>query len=142
MPRPFPEWARDEIARLRADADALEHTLKRYLADENEPAPTRANGDDSPRPTSLSPAKPYQPRVGPTKGDRIREFVKATGRTGVSVTDLNHFTASTMGMNINSTRSQLWYMKKDGEIEQRDDRLFWTKREEPRSEDPGLPLDH
>jgi hypothetical protein len=106
MEIPFEEWAKAEIARLHADADALERTLGKYV--ESKGKVTRA----TPQSGANGAERPFRIRPRTGKGGK-REYVLAriaeSGAGGTSTDDLfRDVTEAKLGMNRSSLRALLY----------------------------------
>ena len=151
MPRPFQEWASDEIRRLRAEADSLELTLRKYLAAETPDMP-KANGAAHPAPARESEpvrqpqSKGRNRRKGPAhvpKNAIMLDFINRSGPTGVTTGEIYSFAKEPpIGVEINSSRAMLWGLKKQGRVIIRGDRYYGIDSGKPGPIDPGLPLEH
>lgn len=101
----YETFTRDKIARLRADADALEKNLKEFLATQaRKSGAARRSGPDQPRSGAFGV---------------VLEAIAAAGEAGL---DLNQMTqaAADEGYDIHrpTLRSQVWQAKKDGLLQQ------------------------
>jgi hypothetical protein len=126
MRKPFDQWAQQEILRLRAEADALERALHKYLR--SEPAP--AINEDAQVTAFIESDEKGARRghMGRPAGSRSKEifgFIRNSSQRGATLKDVYGF-AEERGfkMATNSIRSVLWYAKKSGRIIERDGRYF------------------
>ena len=94
----FESWTRQEIGRLRSEADALERTLERFLASRPKAAPADASG-----PSSKSDKKTH-PRKRRSKNDPIRDVINRAGPNGLS---LDEIFAAAEAAGITSTRDAI-----------------------------------
>ena len=127
MRPPFEIWAPSHIARLRADADALERTLAAYLAETER---------DSPAPVvvPLKPTPPHSPKPNtegggrPSKHGHILDMVLKAGPTGLTTDEIEQ-AAEAAGRPIlrNSLRSFLWTQRQDGRMFQENGRHVSSK---------------
>lgn len=130
MRPPFEQWASQEIAKLRLEADALQRALDRYLA-ETMPAA----GGDKPKPSQSdeSKHKPSEAPSGgrPSKHGHILKLVEEAGPGGLSTDEIEDASAK-MGHAIkrNSLRSYLWTQRSDGTLIQRNGRHMSSRFEE------------
>lgn len=142
MLRPFQEWAPGEIKRLRAEADALELILRRYLADEAPEAPkTNGAGHSASAGDSARVRSQGQPRP---KNAIMSDFINRSGSTGVKAAEIHRFAQEdpAIGLGTNASRAMLWGLKKQGRVILRDGRYYGKDSENPRPQDPGFPLEH
>jgi hypothetical protein len=145
MPIPFQEWASNEIRRLRAEADSLELTLRKYLAAEASEAPktkgAAASNGEQVQPRSRNRGRPSS--ASTPKNAIMLDFIKKSGLMGVTVDEIYRFAKEPpIGVEINSSRAMLWGLKKHGRVVVRDNRYYGTDSGKPGSHDPGLPLEH
>jgi hypothetical protein len=149
MPRPFQEWANDEIRRLRAEADALELSLKKYLAAAAAETMPKMNGAEHPVPQVRERPNPSrkQNRIAGSKhvpkNSLMVDFVNKAGATGVTADEIYRFAKEgPIGVEINAARAMLWDLNRKGRVVKRNDRYYGTDSGKPGSFDPGLPLEH
>lgn len=139
MRTPFEVWAPREIAQLRADADALQRTLDRYLAyalPEPNALPARAaNGLDRElahvaeafatrkRTADMSPAGGR-----PAKHSHILDLIDHAGPAGLTTDELDRASeAAGRPIKRNSLRSFLWNQRQIGRLLLRDGRNVSAK---------------
>jgi hypothetical protein len=97
----YETFTRDKIVRLRAEADALEKTLKEFQA-----ATARAS----------APSR----RTGPQEGSAfgaVMDLIQAAGTAGMTLDEMIE-QAAVRGYEVkrNTLRSQLWQAKKEGRV--------------------------
>jgi hypothetical protein len=139
------QWMPQEIGRLqgeantlqsqadakRAEAEALQRALLRYLESKRHKASTPNHGEPQPasngadsHPERQANARKRAPK--PKKQELALAHVKNLGERGVTVSELHQqFTAPTLQMTANATRAMLWNLKQDGRVEQRDGRYYY-----------------
>jgi hypothetical protein len=108
----FEEWTRIEIGRLRAEADALERTLNRFLSSQsNDP---RSLISIEPKLVGM-PTAPFRKRR--SKNDAILEVLDQAGPYGLSMDDLMK-AAKQVGItpNRNAIRAFCWNEKQKGRL--------------------------
>jgi len=99
----FEEFTRDRIARLRAEADALDKTLKEYLSAKNrQVGQTRRSGPDQPRSGAFGVVMEAIANAGP-EGLTLDQMIDAAAAEGFTV-------------KRNTLRSQVWQAKNDSEL--------------------------
>jgi|SRR6516164_1771180 hypothetical protein len=155
MPRPFQEWASDEIRRLRAEAESLELALRKYLASEATETPGKTNGSKHLRSTTQfrEPTRPPQsqprnrnrsgrPKHVP-KNSLLVDFINRAGADGVTADEVYRFAKEgPIGIETNASRAMLWDLNRKGRVVKHDDRYYGPEARKPGSKDPGLPLEH
>jgi hypothetical protein len=129
MSIPFDHWARAEIARLRAEADALERALSKYSETQRPSAPI-ASGVQPAHSNGHAPRKGGRKKAAyGTKTAFVMGTIESSGITGISTDDLfRQINENNIGIARSSLRSMLWHAKDAGEIEQRNSR--WYKKQE------------
>ena len=129
----FDIWARDEISRLRREAEALERALERYLD---------ATGQMSSRTSHVSgrispDSKPSisRPRISKYEAVFVK-WAEATGESGLTIDDMDRI-AREIGRPIdrNNLRSVVYNQKKAGRVTADGDRYFWKNQEVSASPD-------
>lgn len=136
MRQPFEIWAPQEIANLRAEADALQRTLDRYLG-QSGVALGRVDAAQSVH-ADLPPAKiatrvransRTSQGVGrPTKHSLILDIIDQAGPTGLTMDEIER-TSLQRGHPIkrNSLRSFLWTQRGLGQLFSQDGRQVASK---------------
>jgi hypothetical protein len=136
MRETFEDWARGEISRLRAEADALQRALDKYLESHNE-KPAAASHLNGSTPSTRRP-KTTSERV--RKGTK-RSFVLARiGESigGSTISELfNDIHKAFPDMKRSSLRAMLYLEAKSKNIERRGDR-YVLKQDRPSEPTPGL----
>jgi hypothetical protein len=145
MPRPFQEWAYDEIRRLRAEAESLELALKKYLASEAPEALRKTNGAAHPATISHQPSRkrnrPAESKHIP-KNSLMVDFINKAGADGVTADEIFRFAREgPIGVKINASRAMLWDLNNKGRVVKHDDRYYGPDFGKPGPKDPGLPLE-
>lgn len=100
----FEDFTRDRIAKLKAEAEALEKTLKEYLsAKARMSGQQRRSGSDHPRGGAFG---------------IIMDAIAAAGPHGLSIDDMIE-AAEAEGLSVkrNTLRGQIWQAKNNGELE-------------------------
>jgi len=153
MPRPFQEWAFDEIRRLHAEAESLELALRKYLESEGSGISEKANGAEHPGTQVPEPNRPPQSRprnrnrgAGSKrvpKNSLMADFVNRAGADGVTADEIFRFAkGDPIGVEINASRAMLWDLTRKGRVVKHDDRYYGPNFGKPGPKDPGLPLEH
>ena len=136
MRPPFEIWAPQQIASLRAEADALQRTLDRYLGQPSV-APGRADVAQSVH-ADLPPAK-VATRTGadgrasqgvgrPTKHSLVLDIIDRAGPTGLTMDEIERAsTESGHPIKRNSLRSFLWTQRGLGRLFSQDGRHAASK---------------
>lgn len=138
MRPPFEIWAPQEIANLRAEADALQRTLDRYLGQPSV-APGRVDAAQIVHVQADSPPAKVAMRakaggrapqgVGrPTKHSLILDIVDQAGPTGLTIDEIERASVR-LGHPIkrNSLRSFLWTQRGLGQLFSQDGRNVASK---------------
>lgn len=110
----FEGWARLEISRLRAEADALESTLSRFLA-------SHSAADRSSQPKTATALHSLSPRKRRSKNDVILSAIDQAGPDGMSMDEIVE-AAERAGIvsTRNTLRSFCWNEKQHGRLIQPD----------------------
>lgn len=139
MRTPFEIWAPQEIAQLRADADALQRTLDRYLVqalpEPNAPPARAANVLDRELAhvaeafASRKRTTDIPPTGGrPAKHSHILDMIDQAGPAGLTTDELDRASgAAGRPIKRNSLRSFLWNQRQIGRLILRDGRNVSAK---------------
>ena len=124
----FEQWAREEIKRLRSEADVLQRALDKFLESQQVAASApvhKPNGIEH-----VVRRKAPIPKRGSKRGFVLKRISDA-GAHGASTEELFAAVgAANLGMKRSSLRALLWHEKAEGTLEVRDGR-YVTKREGP-----------
>lgn len=130
-PVAFDVWARDEIARLRREADALEQALSRYTE-------AVAGGRHGP-PVNAAAVPVHPPRVrlaihprprGSKYDPLFQRWAEASGKSGLTLDEMARI-ADEAGSPVerNNLRSLVFNQRKAGRVVVSGDRYIWKSQE-------------
>jgi len=149
MRPPFEVWAPQEIANLRAEADALQRTLDRYLGQSSSALGSSAHGSNGTVPQAMistrikTNSKVSQAGGRPAKHGPILEIIDQAGPVGLTIDEIDRASvAAGHPINRNSLRSFLWTQRGLGRLFSQDGRHIAAKfknEREPEDETSGSP---
>jgi hypothetical protein len=148
MRPPFEVWAPQEIAQLRAEADALQRTLDRYLGQPSvdSSAKSQTDGGAASAPSRAARSRASSGTGRPTKHGHILDLIDQAGAAGLTTDEIESASvAAGHPIKRNSLRSFLWTQRSDGRLIQIGGRHVSVKYKnhgEPEGETSNSPDPH